>query len=126
MPYSGKKKWPIDGPTKLTVLNQTNNTQDGFEKPIYAWGTSFGISNLIVYDSDYFFKWKGNLLISSLITKSLVRMVFNENKKSIIYYENINIGNRIRDIIQSPDGRIVLLTDYLMRGNIPEIIFLAK
>ena len=53
-------------------------------------------------------------------------MIFNEKKKSVIYYENINIGNRIRDIIQSPDGRIVLLTDYLMRENVPELIFLAK
>ena len=117
MPYSGKKKWPLD---------QTNNTHDGFEKPIYAWGTTFGVSNLIVYDSDYFFKWKGNLLISSLVAESLVRMIFNEEKKSVIYYENINIGNRIRDIIQSPDGRIILLTDHLMRENVPKLIFLAK
>jgi hypothetical protein len=117
MPYSGKKKWPLD---------QTNNTHDGFEKPIYAWGPTFGISNLIVYDSDYFFKWKGNLLISSLVAQSLVRMIFDEKKKSVIYYENIKIGNRIRDIIQSPDGRIVLLTDTIMREKDSELIFLAK
>ena len=89
-------------------------------------GPTFGISNLIVYDSDYFFKWKGNLLISSLVAQSLVRMIFDEKKKSVIYYENIKIGNRIRDIIQSPDGRIVLLTDTIMREKDSELIFLAK
>ena len=47
-------------------------------------------------------------------------------KKSVIYYENIKIGNRIRDIIQSPDRRIVLLTDTIMREKDSELIFLAK
>ena len=109
--------WPLD---------QTNNTHNGFEKPIYSWSPTFGISNLIVYDSDYFFKWKGNLLISSLIANSLIRIIYDEEKKSVIYYEQINIGKRIRDIIQSPDGKIVLLTDYHSRTSFPELIFLNK
>ena len=115
--YRGKKNWPPD---------QTNNTHDGFEKPIYAWGPTFGISNLIVYDSDYFDRWKGNLLISFLVAESLVRIIFDDKKDSVIYYENINIGNRIRDIIQSPDGKIVLLTDSSSREKVPELIFLTK
>ena len=113
----GKKNWPPD---------QTNNTHDGFEKPIYAWGPTFGISNLIVYDSDYFDRWKGNLLISFLVAESLVRIIFDDKKDSVIYYENINIGKRIRDIIQSPDGKIVLLTDSTSKENVPELIFLTK
>ena len=115
--YWGKKNWPPD---------QTNNTHDGFEKPIYAWGPTFGISNLIVYDSDYFDRWKGNLLISFLVAESLVRIIFDDKKDSVIYYENINIGNRIRDIIQSPDGKIVLLTDRFSKENVPELFFLTK
>ena len=123
--------WPIatfgtDYNEKIWKIDQTNNTHTGFEKPIYSWGSTFGISNLIVYESDYFSKWKKNLLISSLVAESLVRAIFDENKNTIIYYENITIGNRIRDILQSPDGKIVLLTDNLLREKVPELIFLAK
>ena len=123
--------WPIatfgtNYNEKIWKIDQTNNTHTGFEKPIYSWGSTFGISNLIVYESDYFSKWKKNLLISSLVAESLVRAIFDENKNTIIYYENITIGNRIRDILQSPDGKIVLLTDNLLREKVPELIFLAK
>ena len=54
----------------------------------------------------------------------------NDEKKSIIYFENIPIGKRIRDIIEAPNGEIVLLTD--QQGgvdgfnDVPEIIFLVK
>ena len=68
-------------------------------------------SNLIVYEKDLFNKWKGNLFISSLASKKLVRMVYNKDKKSIIYFEDILIKKRIRDIIQLDNGKIVLLTD---------------
>ena len=56
-------------------------------------------------------------------------MVFNKKKKSIIYFENIPIGKRIRDIVEAPNGEIVLLTDQLgvdEKKDVPEIIFLTK
>ena len=57
-------------------------------------------------------------------------MVFNEENKSIIYVEDILINKRIRDIVESPKGEIVLLTDQKGGADgyteIPQIIFISK
>ena len=113
-----KKEWPLD---------ITRNTHDGYTKPLFSWGNRLGISNLVVYESDYFHKWKDNIIVSTLVTQQLVRLVFDNNKKTILYKENIKIGKRIRDIIVMNNGKIILLTD---RGKAinenPEIIIISK
>ena len=113
-----KKIWPLD---------ITNNTHNSFSKPLFSWGNTLGISNLIVYENNYFSKWDKNLIVSTLASNQLIRMVFDYEKYSIIYKENIKLDKRIRDIIQMNDGRIALLTD---RGKKldenPEIIIISK
>tara|TARA_Y100001970_G_scaffold282259_1_gene394755 strand:+ start:17785 stop:19056 length:1272 start_codon:yes stop_codon:yes gene_type:complete len=101
-------KWPLD---------ETNSTHDNYEKPILSFGNTIGISNLIVYEGNYFDRWKNNLVVSTLASQKLIRLVFNEQKKSIIYIENIPIKKRIRDIVEFNGGKIALLTD---RGNPPD------
>ncbi len=97
-----KRVWPID---------KTNNTHNNYIKPIFSWGDTFGASNLIVYENEYFNRWKKNLIVSSLAAKKLVRFVYNYENNSILYLENILINKRIRDIISLDNGNIVLLTD---------------
>ena len=113
-----KKVWPLD---------ITKNTHNSFYKPLFSWGNTIGISNLIVYEKNYFSKWNKNLIISTLASNQLIRMVIDYEKQSIIYKENIKINKRIRDIIQMNDGRIALLTD---RGKKldenPEIVIINK
>ena len=109
-------KWPLD---------KTNSTHSYYEKPILSFGNQIGISNLIVYEDSYFDRWNNNLLVSTLASQKLIRIVFDEQKKSLIYIENIPINKRIRDIIKLDNGKLALLTD---RGNseeeVPEIIIL--
>ncbi len=113
-----EKEWPID---------KTNNTHDNYSKPLFSWGNQMGISNLIVYENKHFTKWNKNLIISSLATKQIVRMVYSYENKSILYKENIKIGKRIRDIISMKSGEIVLLTDRGKKLNeFPEIIIINK
>tara|TARA_Y100001970_G_C14158309_1_gene816965 strand:+ start:143 stop:1492 length:1350 start_codon:yes stop_codon:yes gene_type:complete len=99
---NSKRIWPID---------KTNNTHDDFTKPIFSWGNTFGVSNLIVYENRYFDKWNKNIIVSSLAGKQLARFVYDYNNNSILYLENILINKRIRDIISLENGNIVLLTD---------------
>jgi len=113
-----KKVWPLD---------ITENTHNFFYKPLFSWGNTLGISNLIVYENNYFTKWNRNLIVSTLASKQLIRMVFDYDNKSIIYKENIKLDKRIRDIIELNDGRIVLLTDRGKKLNEnPEIIIINK
>ena len=96
----GNKIWPY---------NNTQGRHDEFEKPVFAWIPAIGISSLIVSDSRYFPLWQDDFLIASLITRSLYRVRVHQGY--VIYVEKIEIGARIRDIAQMPDGRIALLTD---------------
>ena len=83
---------------------------DGFEKPIFAWIPSIAVSNLIISESQLFPQWQGDLLIASLISQSLYRVRLHEGR--VMYVEQIEIGTRVRDIAQMPDGRIALLSDH--------------
>ena len=68
-----------------------------------------------------------NLIVSTLASNQLIRMVFDYDNKSILYKENIKLDKRIRDIIELNDGRIVLLTDRGKEVNEnPEIIIINK
>ena len=126
--------WPFatfgtDYGSKSTKTDKTKNSHNGYEKPIFSWGNQFAASQLIVYKSDYLDKWKGNIITSSLAGRRLIRMVFDQERKSIVYTENIPIGKRIRDIVEAPNGKIALLTDQMgVDGfkEVPEIIFLEK
>ena len=40
-----------------------------------------------------------------------MRFVYNYENNSVLYYENIEINKRIRDIILLDNGNIALLTD---------------
>ena len=113
-----KRVWPID---------KTNNTHNDYTKPIFSWGNTFGASNLIVYENEYFKKWNKNIIVSSLSTKQLARFVYNYQDNSILYLEYIPINKRIRDILSLDNGNIVLLTD--IGNNMEdhaEIILISK
>tara|TARA_S200000501_G_C20827618_1_gene745682 strand:+ start:300 stop:1595 length:1296 start_codon:yes stop_codon:yes gene_type:complete len=109
------KNWPPD---------VSNNTHAKFEKPIFSWGNTFAASNLIYYEGKYFDKWKDNLIVGSLATKKLARLVINDKNKSIILKEDIKLDVRIRDIIQLKDGKIAILTDPY--DGFREIIIISK
>ena len=106
--------WPYvtHGTSMETGYGLTARPKDAmmsFEKPVFSWIPSIGISNLIVSDSRYFPLWKNDILIGSLISHSLFRARLHQGH--VIYVEKIEIGTRIRDITQMADGRIAILTD---------------
>ena len=110
--------WPID---------KSNNTHNNYTKPIFSWGNSFGVSNLIVYENQYFKKWNKNIIVSSLAGQKLARFVYDYKNNSVLYLEYIPINKRIRDISILDNGNIVLLTD--IGDNIEdhaEIILISK
>ena len=95
---------------KVWPYNAEQGRHDGFEEPVFAWMPSIGISSLIVSDSEQFPLWRNDLLIGSLKGQSLFRVRLRQGH--VKYVEKIEIGRRIRDISQMPDGRIALLSDY--------------
>ena len=91
------------------AFSEAQGRHVGFEEPVFAWTPSIAISNLIANDGQQFPLWQNDLLIGSLVGRSLFRVRVRQERA--VYVERIGIGERIRDIIQMPDGRIALLSD---------------
>lgn len=96
----GSAAWP---------LNRVQGRHDGYEQPIFAWVPSIGVSNLVRIEQDRFPVWKGDLIVSSLHAHTLFRIRLLDHR--VVFAEPIEIGERIRDLVEAHDGRLVLWTD---------------
>jgi hypothetical protein len=80
-----------------------------YELPRFFFSPSIGVSNLIEVKGDEFPRWRGDLLVGSLVDATLYRIRREGNR--IVSVERIAISERIRDIILMRDHRVALLTD---------------
>ncbi len=84
----------------------------GMEQPIYKWVPSIATAGFIFYTGDKFPQWKGNILLASLREKTFVRLVVDGEK--ITKEERVlgkEVDQRLRHVVQGPDGLVYLLTD---------------
>ncbi|MCU8055604.1 PQQ-dependent sugar dehydrogenase [Shewanella sp. SM34] len=84
----------------------------GMEQPVYKWVPSIATAGFMFYTGDKFPQWQNNLLLASLKGKTLVRLVLDGDK--IIKEERLlktELGQRLRSVVQGPDGLIYLVTD---------------
>jgi len=91
----------------------------GFEQPLRHWvPTSIAPSGLAFVTSDRYPQWRGQLLMGTLRGQALVRLVLEGDTVASEQRLLENLGKRIRDVRQGPDGHIYLLTD----GNAGELL----
>ncbi len=88
--------------------------KEGMEQPIYYWDPVIAPSGMVFYTGDLFPEWKGNLFIGGLGSTNLVRLTVNGER--IVDEERLLTDlkparERIRDVVQGPDGALYLLTD---------------
>jgi cytochrome c2 len=91
------------------VNNPRQGRHDGFERPMYAWVPSVGISQVKVIEGPLFEHWRGDVLVSALGSRTLYRVRIEEDR--VIFVEPIEVIHRIRDVTEAADGTIVLKTD---------------
>jgi glucose/arabinose dehydrogenase len=84
----------------------------GMEQPIYYWDPSIAPSGAAFYTGDLFRQWKGNLFVGALAGRALHRLVLDGER--VVGEEKLlaDLGERIRDVRQGPDGALWLLTDH--------------
>ena len=105
--------WPVIGygvnyQTGLAIHSGTH--RQGMEQPMRVWVPSIGISGLMIYTGDRFPQWRGNIFIGGMNGQQLSRLTLNGQR--IVNEEAlVQQRGRIRDIRQSPDGYIYLVTD---------------
>ena len=105
--YKQHYGWPIASYGETYIENYNNSDSyifkknhylDGFKEPMFAFVPSIGISEIIELPNSFHPRWQNNFLISSLIKGSLYRINFNESLDSVVFFEEIRLNKRIRDL----------------------------
>lgn len=82
---------------------------DGFEAPKVWWTPSVSPGSLMIYSGDVFPDWQGDAFIGALSGRALIRVDLDgENATKA---DEWDMGQRIREVEQGPDGTIWLLED---------------
>jgi len=82
---------------------------EGMQQPVYYWDPVIAPSGAAFYTGDVFPGWQGDLFVGGLRTARVSRLVMEEGRVSA--EEWLDIGHRVRDVVQGPDGCIYLVTD---------------
>ncbi|HWP64590.1 MAG TPA: PQQ-dependent sugar dehydrogenase [Candidatus Limnocylindria bacterium] len=84
----------------------------GMEQPVYYWDPVIAPSGAVFYTGDAFPEWKGSLFVGSLTPGLLVRLVIENGRVTTEERYLGELGRRIRNVRQGPDGLLYLLTDH--------------
>jgi glucose/arabinose dehydrogenase len=103
--------WPVvaEGKHYNDAALPSHDTRPEFQKPLHFWNPVISPSGMIFYKGTMFPAWKGNAFIGGLSSRALIRLKLDGEK--VAEEEKINMNMRIRDVIEAPDGAILLLTD---------------
>lgn len=86
-----------------------HDTRPEFAKPKIVWTPVIAPAGLMIYQGDMFPLWQGDAFIGGLRSKALVRIEFTgEEAREATRYD---MGERIREVEEGPDGAIWLLED---------------
>lgn len=100
--------------------------KDGYVSPIKYWTPSIAPSGMDFVTSNKYPAWKGDLFVSSLKYRLIVRLKI-ENDKVVLEEDLLKGIGRIRNIRMGPDGYLYFtkegLKDYKIRKGKPGIIF---
>jgi glucose/arabinose dehydrogenase len=86
-------------------------SKQGMAQPVVYWTPSIAPSGLMFYTGDVFAQWHGMAFVGSLKFGYLNRLTLEGNK--VVQQTKMleDIGDRVRDVEQGPDGLIYVATD---------------
>ena len=84
-------------------------TRPQFAEAIHYWVPSIAPSGMAFYTGGLFPAWRGDILVGALVAQSLVRLSLDG--ETVTNEERIDLGARIRDVEQGPDGAVYVVTD---------------
>jgi glucose/arabinose dehydrogenase len=81
------------------------------EQPVYYWDPVIAPGGMTFYTGEMFPKWKQSVFIAGLGSTHLVRLTLRGEK--VLGEERLltDLGERLRDVVQGPDGALYVLTD---------------
>lgn len=123
-PEAGKNYgWPVIGygrnydGTRVGI----GAVKDGMEQPVYYWDPVIAPSGMTFYTGDRYAGWKGSILVGSMTPGGLVRLEMADGRVARETRYLGELKERIRDVVQGPDGYLYLLTDNAM-GRVLRVV----
>ncbi|MFZ6181688.1 PQQ-dependent sugar dehydrogenase [Nannocystis pusilla] len=94
-----------------TPVGTGKSSGPGFVEPLYYWVPSIAPSGAMFYTGDAFPAWQGDLFVGALVEEHLSRLDLEDGR--VVGEERLlsDLGQRIRDVAQGPDGLVYVLTD---------------
>ncbi len=86
-----------------------HHTRPEFKAPEISWTPVISPSSLIFYTGSQFPAWENKALIGGLSSKAIV--VVDTAMKPVTEVQHVDMKQRIRDLLQAPDGSIWVLED---------------
>lgn len=83
----------------------------GMEQPLVHWTPSIAPSDMTLYRGTLFPAWRGDLLIASLVERSVRRIDLDDRGRVLAQQIVYQSDDRIRGVREAPDGSVILLVD---------------
>ena len=103
--------WPVvsNGDNYDRTPIPDHPTQPQYEPPKLWWNPAISPSSLMIYSGSMFPAWRGSAFVGALSGQALIRIALDgtEARKA----DQWDMGERIREVEQGPDGAIWLLED---------------
>jgi glucose/arabinose dehydrogenase len=111
--------WPIVTHSREYTGGEISQerSRPGMVDPKQVWTPAIAPSGLAFYNGDKFSQWQGDLLAGGLVSQD-VRRIDLDAKGNVISQQAIEIGQRVRDVRQGPDGLLYVLTDEAKDGRL--------
>jgi glucose/arabinose dehydrogenase len=86
-----------------------HSTRPEFEAPKVAWVPTIAPAGMIFYSGGQFPQWQGSALIAGLASRAIIRVEIDGDTAREA--ERYDLGARIREVEQGPDGAVWVLED---------------
>jgi glucose/arabinose dehydrogenase len=102
--------WPAvsDGDNYDKSPIPDHKTRPEFKAAVKTWTPVIAPSGALFYDGAMF-PWKGDLIVGGLVAQGIIRLTLDG--RAVKHEERLNMGRRMRDVLQAADGAIIAVTD---------------
>ena len=103
--------WPLvsNGDNYDSSMIPDHPSRRDLQAPVRSWSPVISPSGAIFYTGALFPAWRGQMLLGGLSSRSLVRLAIDGERVAV--EERIDMKRRIRDLVQAPDGALLLIVD---------------
>jgi aldose sugar dehydrogenase len=90
-------------------------TRPEFAPPAVTWNPVISPGSLTFYRGNLFSGWRGNALVAGLSSQAIVRIAVDGERAREV--ERYAMGQRIRTVVEAPDGALWVLEDQRRGGS---------